>query len=46
MSVRVYAVCVGGEMGRGKTVTARTVVKVVPRPTGRIVVGLVVWQGR
>ena len=35
-----------GESGRGKSVTAMTVLKLVPMPPGRIVAGQVLWQGR
>ena len=35
-----------GESGCGKTVTALTVMKLVPMPPGRIVAGQVLWQGR
>jgi peptide/nickel transport system ATP-binding protein len=35
-----------GESGCGKSVTAMTVLKLVPMPPGRIVAGRVLWQGR
>jgi len=35
-----------GESGCGKTVTAMTVLKLVPMPPGRIVAGQILWQGR
>jgi peptide/nickel transport system ATP-binding protein len=35
-----------GESGCGKTVTALTVMKLVPMPPGRIVAGQVLWQGK
>ena len=35
-----------GESGCGKSVTAMTVLKLVPMPPGRIVAGQVLWQGR
>jgi peptide/nickel transport system ATP-binding protein len=38
--------CVVGESGCGKTVTAMTVLKLLPMPPGRIVAGQVLWQGR
>ncbi|MEP7138756.1 MAG: ABC transporter ATP-binding protein [Caldimonas sp.] len=43
---RGETVCVVGESGCGKTVTAMTVLKLVPMPPGRIVAGQVLWQGR
>ncbi|HVZ45154.1 MAG TPA: ABC transporter ATP-binding protein [Ramlibacter sp.] len=39
-------VCVVGESGCGKSVTAMTVLKLIPMPPGRIVAGEVLWQGR
>jgi len=39
-------VCLVGESGCGKTVTAATVLKLLPMPPGRIVGGQVLWQGR
>ena len=35
-----------GESGCGKTVTAMTMLKLIPMPPGRIVAGQVLWQGR
>ena len=35
-----------GESGCGKSVTAMTVLKLIPMPPGRIVAGQVLWQGR
>jgi peptide/nickel transport system ATP-binding protein len=43
---RGETVCVVGESGCGKTVTAMTVMKLVPMPPGKIVAGQVLWQGR
>jgi peptide/nickel transport system ATP-binding protein len=39
-------VCVVGESGCGKSVTAKTVMKLIDMPPGRIVAGQVLWQGR
>ena len=39
-------VCVVGESGCGKSVTARTVMKLIDMPPGRIVAGEVLWKGR
>src|SRR5437868_5292722 len=39
-------VCVVGESGCGKSVTAHTVLKLIPMPPGRIVAGRVLWEGR
>ena len=39
-------VCVVGESGCGKTVTALSVLKLIPMPPGRIVGGKILWQGR
>ncbi len=39
-------VCVVGESGCGKTVTAMTVLKLIAMPPGRIVSGKILWQGR
>ena len=39
-------VCVVGESGCGKTVTALSVLKLIPMPPGRIVEGEILWQGR
>jgi peptide/nickel transport system ATP-binding protein len=38
--------CVVGESGCGKSVTAKTVMKLIDMPPGRIVAGQVLWQGR
>ena len=38
--------CVVGESGCGKSVTARTVLKLIDMPPGKIVAGQVLWQGR
>ncbi len=38
--------CVVGESGCGKSVTAKTVLKLIDMPPGRIVAGQVLWQGR
>jgi peptide/nickel transport system ATP-binding protein len=35
-----------GESGSGKTVTAMTVLKLLPMPPGKIVAGEIIWQGR
>src|SRR5207248_4375629 len=35
-----------GESGSGKTVTAMTVLKLVPMPPGQIVAGEILWKGR
>jgi peptide/nickel transport system ATP-binding protein len=43
---RGETVCVVGESGCGKSVTAMTVLKLVPMPPGKIVAGQVLWQGR
>ncbi|HSH90866.1 MAG TPA: ABC transporter ATP-binding protein [Ramlibacter sp.] len=43
---RGETVCVVGESGCGKTVTAMTVLKLIPMPPGRIVEGQILWQGR
>ena len=43
---RGETVGVVGESGCGKSVTAMTVLKLVPMPPGRIVAGQVLWQGR
>jgi len=39
-------VCVVGESGCGKSVTAMTVLKLVAMPPGKIVAGQVMWRGR
>ncbi len=38
--------CVVGESGCGKSVTAKTVMKLIDMPPGEIVAGQVLWQGR
>ena len=38
--------CVVGESGCGKSVTAKTVLKLIDMPPGKIVAGRVMWQGR
>jgi peptide/nickel transport system ATP-binding protein len=43
---RGETVCVVGESGCGKTVTAMTVLKLIAMPPGKIVAGQVLWQGR
>ena len=43
---RGQTVCVVGESGCGKTVTAMTVLKLLPMPPGKIVAGQVLWQGK
>jgi len=43
---RGETVCVVGESGCGKTVTAMTVLKLIAMPPGRIVAGSILWQGR
>ena len=43
---RGETVCVVGEFGCGKTVTAHSVLKLIPMPPGRIVDGQILWQGR
>ena len=39
-------VCVVGESGCGKSVTAKTVLKLIDMPLGKIGAGQVLWQGR
>jgi peptide/nickel transport system ATP-binding protein len=39
-------VCIVGESGSGKSVTAMSVLQLVPMPPGRIVAGQVLWDGR
>ena len=39
-------VCIVGESGCGKSVTAMTILKLIPMPPGRIVAGSVLWDGR
>src|SRR5260221_14275957 len=43
---RGETVCVVGESGCGKTVTALSVLKLIATPPGRIVGGQILWQGR
>ena len=43
---RGQTVSVVGESGCGKTVTAMTILKLLPMPPGKIVGGEVLWQGR
>ena len=43
---RGETVCVVGESGCGKSVTAMTVLRLIPIPPGRIVSGAVLWKGR
>src|SRR5467141_702325 len=43
---RGETVCVVGESGCGKTVTALSVLKLIAMPRGRIVGGQILWQGR
>ena len=38
--------CVVGESGCGKSVTAKSVMKLIDMPPGKIVAGQVLWQGR
>ena len=38
--------CVVGESGCGKTVTAKTILKLIDMPPGKIVSGSITWQGR
>src|SRR3954454_20774942 len=38
--------CVVGESGCGKTVTAMSVLKLIAMPPGRIAAGQILWQGR
>jgi peptide/nickel transport system ATP-binding protein len=39
-------VCVVGESGCGKSVTAKTILKLIDMPPGKIVAGRVLWKGR
>ena len=39
-------VCVVGESGCGKSVTAKTVLQLIDMPPGKIVAGQVLWQGK
>jgi len=43
---RAETLGVVGESGCGKTVTAMSVLKLIPMPPGRIVGGEILWQGR
>jgi peptide/nickel transport system ATP-binding protein len=43
---RGETVCVVGESGCGKTVTAKTILKLIDMPPGRIIDGQILWQGR
>src|SRR6266705_6972986 len=43
---RGETVCVVGESGCGKTVTAMSVLKLIAMPPGRIAGGQILWQGR
>jgi peptide/nickel transport system ATP-binding protein len=43
---RGETVGVVGESGCGKTVTAHSVLKLIPMPPGRIVAGQILWRGR
>ncbi len=43
---RGETLAVVGESGCGKSVTAKTVMKLIDMPPGRIVAGQVLWQGR
>jgi peptide/nickel transport system ATP-binding protein len=43
---RGETLCVVGESGCGKSVTAKTVLKLIDMPPGRIVAGQVLWRGR
>jgi peptide/nickel transport system ATP-binding protein len=43
---RGETLCVVGESGCGKSVTAMTIMKLLPMPPGRIVAGRILWQGR
>jgi peptide/nickel transport system ATP-binding protein len=43
---RGETVCIVGESGCGKTVTAMTVLKLLPMPPGKIAAGEVLWKGR
>ncbi len=43
---RGETVCLVGESGCGKSVTAMSVLKLIAMPPGRIVAGQILWQGR
>ncbi|MEI8144452.1 MAG: ABC transporter ATP-binding protein [Alphaproteobacteria bacterium] len=43
---RGETVCVVGESGCGKTVTAMTILKLIAMPPGKIAGGKILWQGR
>ncbi|MBY0337388.1 MAG: ABC transporter ATP-binding protein [Acetobacteraceae bacterium] len=43
---RGETVCVVGESGCGKTVTAKSVLKLIDMPPGKIAAGKILWQGR
>ncbi|MEI8326572.1 MAG: ATP-binding cassette domain-containing protein, partial [Betaproteobacteria bacterium] len=43
---RGETVCLVGESGCGKSVTAMSVLKLIAMPPGRIVAGHILWQGR
>jgi len=43
---RGETLCVVGESGCGKTVTALSVLKLIPMPPGRIAGGEILWQGK
>jgi peptide/nickel transport system ATP-binding protein len=43
---RGETVCVVGESGCGKTVTAMSILKLIAMPPGRIAAGQILWQGR
>ena len=43
---RGETVCVVGESGCGKSVTAMSVLKLIAMPPGRIVAGQILWQGQ
>ena len=43
---RGETLCLVGESGCGKSVTAMTVLKLLPMPPGKIVAGRVLWEGR
>ena len=43
---RGETVSVVGESGCGKSVTAMSIMKLLPMPPGKIVAGQILWQGR